>query len=49
MPGAPSLEAFESLSMKPHVFKEQLLRAFTMKVSPEELGALMDYFDPVNI
>eukprot|EP01034_Spumella_vulgaris_P025483 gene25483-31949_t len=46
MPGAPSLEAFESQFMEPHVLKEQLRRAFYMKVSPQELGALMHYFDP---
>jgi hypothetical protein len=32
MPGAPSLEAFESQFMEPHVLKEQLRRAFYMKV-----------------
>jgi len=46
MPGAPSLTAFESLEMDPVVFKEQLRRAFNMKLSPPELAALMCFFDP---
>lgn len=46
MPGAPALDAFESHSMEPHVFKEQLRRAFMMKITPPELGAIMHYFDP---
>jgi Ca2+-binding EF-hand superfamily protein len=46
MPGAPSLNAFEMYSMEPHIFKEQLRRAFMMKVTPPELGAIMHYFDP---
>ena len=48
MPGAPCLEAFESQFMEAHVFKEQLKMAFHMKVTPQELGALMNYFDPVS-
>jgi hypothetical protein len=32
MPGAPTLEAFETKEMEPHVFQEQLRRAFLMKV-----------------
>jgi hypothetical protein len=31
--------------MEPHVFKEQLKRAFNMKLTPPELGALMSFFD----
>eukprot|EP01038_Epipyxis_sp_PR26KG_P006731 gene6731-9225_t len=46
MPGAPNLEAFERMYMEPHAFKEQLQKAFYMKTTPEELGAVMDYFDP---
>jgi Ca2+-binding EF-hand superfamily protein len=45
MPGAVSMVAFEGKSMEPHVFKEQLLRVLNMKLSPQELGALMSYFD----
>ncbi len=48
MPGAPCLEAFEAQYMEPHVLKEQLRRAFWMKVTPQELGAIMHYFDPVS-
>lgn len=47
MPGAPALDAFEAKTMEPHVFKEQLRRAFYMKVTPQELGAIMHYFDKV--
>ena len=32
MSGAPTLEAFEQKDMEPHVFQEQLKRAFFMKV-----------------
>lgn len=32
MSGAPTLEAFEQKDMEPHVFQEQLKRAFYMKV-----------------
>lgn len=34
MSGAPTLEAFEQKEMEPHVFQEQLKRAFFMKVWP---------------
>eukprot|EP01037_Dinobryon_pediforme_P032436 gene32436-37373_t len=46
MSGAPTLEAFEQKDMEPHVFQEQLKRAFYMKITPPELGAIMHYFDP---
>jgi Ca2+-binding EF-hand superfamily protein len=46
MPGAASLEAFETQYMEPHVLKDQLKKAFFMKVTPQELGAIMHYFDP---
>ena len=46
MPGAANLDSFESLTMEPHVFKEQMRRAFNMKLSPPELAALMGFFDP---
>ena len=45
MPGAVSMSAFQGQSMEPHVFKEQLFRVLNMKLSPQELGALMSYFD----
>lgn len=47
-PGAVGLNAFECVSMPPHVFKEQLKGVFGIKVTPQELGALMSYFDNVN-
>jgi hypothetical protein len=47
-PGAPSLEAFETQYMEAHVFKDQLKKAFFVKCSPQELGAVMHYFDPVS-
>ena len=40
-----SLDAFEGSAMPPHVFKEQLKRVFNLKLTPQELGALMKYFD----
>ena len=46
MPGSPNLTAFESKEMEPSVFKEQLRRAFGMKLSAEELAALVHFFDP---
>lgn len=48
MPGAPSLEAFEAKTMDAHILQEQLKRAFMMKITPQELGVIMNYFDPVN-
>lgn len=45
MPGAPSLDAFEAMTMNPCDFQEQLRRAFLMKVTPQELGAIMHAFD----
>ena len=45
MPGAPNLDAFDSLEMEPRVFKEMLHRAFNIKVTPPELAALMNFFD----
>jgi hypothetical protein len=46
MPGSASLEAFDTQYMEAHIFKDQLKKAFRMKVSPQELGAIMHYFDP---
>jgi hypothetical protein len=43
--GSASLEAFEPISIPPHVFKEQLKMAFNMKTTNAELSALMAYFD----
>lgn len=45
MPGQPNLDAFDSQEMEPFIFQEQLKRAFYMKLSPAELGVLMDYFE----
>ena len=41
MPGTVQLSAFEAAGMEPVEFKEQLERAFEMKLSPGELGALI--------
>ena len=48
-PGAPNLAAFEAKEMEPHVFADQLKRAFSMKLNPPELGALMTIFDPYSL
>lgn len=48
MPGAPCLDAFEVQHMEAHVLKEQLKKAFFMKVSPQELGAIVHLFDTDN-
>jgi Ca2+-binding EF-hand superfamily protein len=45
MPGAVQLNAFDGSIMTPKVFKEQLKHVFNIKLSPKELGALMNYFD----
>eukprot|EP01041_Mallomonas_annulata_P011098 gene11098-23199_t len=45
---AIGLGAFESESMPPHIFKEQLKRVFNIILSPAELSALMSYFDKEN-
>ena len=45
MPGAASLEAFDTKTMPPHIFKEQAKRAFNMNLSPAELGATLKYFN----
>ncbi len=39
------LEGFESVSMPPHVFKEQLKLVFNVKISIPELWALVAHFD----
>lgn len=45
MPGAPCLDAFEAQYMEAHVLKEQLKKGFYMKVTPQELGAIVHLFD----
>jgi len=45
MPGAPCLDAFDRQYMEPHILQEQLRKAFWMKVTPQELGAIVHMFD----
>ena len=44
-PGAVGLDAFEAITMPPHIFKEQLKLVFNVKITLPELWALMHYFD----
>eukprot|EP00752_Nemacystus_decipiens_P018201 g16330.t1 len=44
-PSAVTLEAFDGAHMQPHVFREQLKRAFAIKLTPPELGAAIHAFD----
>uniref|UniRef100_A0A7S3MK82 Uncharacterized protein n=1 Tax=Spumella elongata TaxID=89044 RepID=A0A7S3MK82_9STRA len=44
-PGAVGLNAFEAVSMPPHIFKEQLKLVFNVNVTLPELWALVAYFD----
>ncbi|CAM9317367.1 unnamed protein product, partial [Sphacelaria rigidula] len=44
-PSCLGLDAFDGAIMPPHVFKEQLKRVFNIKLTPLELGALMQAFD----
>jgi Ca2+-binding EF-hand superfamily protein len=44
-PAAMSLDGFIEKSMKPHIFREMLKRTFNFIPSPEELGAIVEYFD----
>ena len=44
-PGAVGLDGFEGSYMTPAVFREQLKRVFNIRLSPGELGALMDQLD----
>ena len=46
LPGAPNLSAFDAKFMPPHIFKDQLHRAFSIKASTGELAALLSIFDP---
>jgi len=48
MPGAPCLDAFDAQYMEPHVLKEQPKKGFYMKVTPQELGAIVHHFDSDN-
>ena len=48
MPGQPMLNGFDNiLFMEPHVFKDQMQRAFRLKITPQETGALLEYFNAV--
>ena len=49
LPGSPSLAAFEGESMSPAQFKEQLRATLGLKLSPPELGAIMNHFDMVLV
>ncbi|RYH16195.1 leucine-rich repeat domain-containing protein [archaeon] len=44
-PGAACLQAFESISMPAHIFKEQCKIAFNIKLSLPELFSLVNYFE----
>ena len=46
--GAPCLDAFEAKDMPAHIFEDQIKKAFRMKLTPQELGAIMHYFDPID-
>ena len=49
MPGQPMLNGFENiLYMEAHVFKDQMQRAFRLKISSQEIGALLLYFNAVR-
>ena len=43
--GPAGLVAFESKSLNPAEFREMLKRTFNVKVTPRELGAMVNYFD----
>ena len=43
--GPGGLKGFEGSDMTPTVFREQLKRAFNIKLNPRELGAAVDFFD----
>lgn len=47
-PAAMSLDGFEEKTMKPHVFREMLKRTFNFLPTPQELGALIHFFDHDN-
>lgn len=47
-PAAMTLDGFEEKHLKPHVFREMLKRTFNLNLSPEELGAIIHYFDKNN-
>ncbi len=48
LPGAAPLNAFDTVTMPPHVFREQLKLVFNIKTSVPELWALVSYFDKNN-
>lgn len=39
-----SLDGFQTAYLKPVEFKEMLFRTFTLRLTPQELGALVDEF-----
>ena len=43
--GPGGLQGFEGSDMTPTVFREQLKRAFNVRLNPRELGAAVDFFD----
>lgn len=45
MPGTVQLNAFDGSEMTPKVFKEQLKHVFNIKLTPDELGAVLHFFD----
>lgn len=47
-PAAMSLDGFEQKHLAPHVFREMIKRTFGLTPSPEELGALIHFFDQEN-
>ena len=44
--GPAGLKAFEMDALTPSEFRELLKRTFNLKLTPQELGALVTYFDP---
>lgn len=47
-PAAMSLDGFEQKTMEPTVFREMIKRTFGLVLEPEELGALIHFFDQQN-
>lgn len=44
-PSSVQLSAFEGQYMEPYIFKDQLRRCFGLRLSPQEFGALLHYFE----
>jgi flagellum-specific peptidoglycan hydrolase FlgJ len=44
-PSAPSLKGFMGTDMKPAEFKQMMMRTFSVAVTNQEVGALVDYFN----